>query len=396
MQRNTIDLSMQVLPPIYKRNGKDCYLDPIRQKLIYITPEETVRQQVVAYLLSELNVPQKMIDVELPLSYYGVKSKRRVDILVNKYNEELDSLTPLCVIETKAPHVMLGEAAQIQMVDYCDALACDYSMITNGFEVQCYHYNNETDSYERIEQLPDYLDLVKGNYVEAPKVEQPPRLSFEELEEQWGAYIGSEMGDTLTKRLGIPAVNLWECLIYSDHQLPKGKYKLFEVIEDLGMRLLSYGNASGGVFQGPYRSFMIEHEGNTEIVSIGFSTYISHAKPDIIKTALVVAIDNDKDTHHSLQLVLDDNAAIVGNVFTLYHHGRIGIGKIGSGKIDELRSFVREEYPEIIEGERFNLGSLVNDRLWNLDDPAVMKVIENLISYSLVRDKYRNYVKAKR
>lgn len=30
------------LPPIYKRNGRDCYLDPIRQKLIYITPEETV------------------------------------------------------------------------------------------------------------------------------------------------------------------------------------------------------------------------------------------------------------------------------------------------------------------------------------------------------------------
>lgn len=30
------------LPPIYHRNGKDCYLDPIRQKLIYITPEERV------------------------------------------------------------------------------------------------------------------------------------------------------------------------------------------------------------------------------------------------------------------------------------------------------------------------------------------------------------------
>ena len=28
------------LPPIYHRNGKDCYLDPIRQKLIYITPVE--------------------------------------------------------------------------------------------------------------------------------------------------------------------------------------------------------------------------------------------------------------------------------------------------------------------------------------------------------------------
>ena len=38
------DLSKAQLPPIYKRDGRDCYLDPIRQKLIFITPEETVRQ----------------------------------------------------------------------------------------------------------------------------------------------------------------------------------------------------------------------------------------------------------------------------------------------------------------------------------------------------------------
>lgn len=43
-----IDLSKAKLPPIYKRNRKDCYLDPIREKLIYITPEETVRQQVIS------------------------------------------------------------------------------------------------------------------------------------------------------------------------------------------------------------------------------------------------------------------------------------------------------------------------------------------------------------
>ena len=39
------------MPPIYKRNGRECYLDPIRKKLIYITPEETVRQSVILYLL---------------------------------------------------------------------------------------------------------------------------------------------------------------------------------------------------------------------------------------------------------------------------------------------------------------------------------------------------------
>ena len=42
-----IDLSSIDLPDIYVRQNKKCYLDPIRKKLIFITPEETVRQQVV-------------------------------------------------------------------------------------------------------------------------------------------------------------------------------------------------------------------------------------------------------------------------------------------------------------------------------------------------------------
>ena len=56
-----LDLSKQPLPPIYQRNGRGCYLDPIREKLIYITPEETIRQQVLSYLIHDRSVPQKMI-----------------------------------------------------------------------------------------------------------------------------------------------------------------------------------------------------------------------------------------------------------------------------------------------------------------------------------------------
>ena len=44
-----IDLAKQPLPKIYTRKGRECYLDPIRKKLIYITPEETVRQKVISH-----------------------------------------------------------------------------------------------------------------------------------------------------------------------------------------------------------------------------------------------------------------------------------------------------------------------------------------------------------
>lgn len=395
MVDNYIDFSKQQLPPKYKRQGKDCYLDPIREKLIFITPEETVRQQVISYLLNVLHVPAKMIDVEIHLSHYGLKSRRRVDILINKYNEKNNSLEPLCVIECKAPTIMLGENAQNQMMDYCDELGCNYSMITNGYDVQCYHYDTNKNAYITIKELPQYLELVKGEYIELPEKEMLPRLKFEELfeNENWRAYIYSDMGESITKELAIPMINLWECLIYPEHKLPRKKFKLFSVIEDMGVRLLSYGNASGGVFQGPYRSFMIDYNGSTEIVSLGFSTYVTTAKPDTVRTCISVAIDNEKDTHHALQLVVDDNVAVVGTKVTFYHHGKIGISNKGSGKIDELRQFVSEFYPEIIDGKRFNLGTLENNHLWNLDENDVIKIIENFITYALVRDEYRDFIK---
>ena len=106
-----------------------------------------------------------------------------------------------------------------------------------------------------------------------------------------------------------------------------------------------------------------------------------------------MAIDNEESAHHALQLVLDDNVRIVGEKCFFYHHGRIAVGKIGSGKVDELRTFVEDRAPELISGKQFFLGKLTNDRLWNLDDPEVTNLIKNLISYALIRDEYRAFVK---
>ena len=69
---------------------------------------------------------------------------------------------------------------------------------------------------------------------------------------------------------------------------------------------------------------------------------------------------------------------------------------MGSGKVDILRKFVNERYPQIIKGNKFFLGSLVNNKLWTLQDKPVVDLIVNLISYSMIRDEYRKFVKATR
>ena len=161
-------------------------------------------------------------------------------------------------------------------------------------------------------------------------------------------------------------------------------------------RKLSYGNNAGGQFEGFYRSFLINHNGNTDIVSIGMSWYNTSANPDYERTTLNVAIDNEKVSHHALQLVLDDNVNSVEKNFVFYHHGRIAVGNQGSGKVAELRELVYKKRPQLISGKRFYLGKLVDDRLWSLDDKDVTRFVENLISYALIRDEYRAIVKARK
>ena len=177
------------------------------------------------------------------------------------------------------------------------------------------------------------------------------------------------------------------------HKIPVGDYGIFKLIEDYGIRMLTYGNAGGGQFFAPYRSFLIEYNGNAEFVSFAFSTYGRTDGKGAVKTCMSIAHDNEKETHHSLQLVFDDNVQVVNEVVNFFHSGRIAIGNQGSGKIDELRMFVADRYPKIISGKRFNLGTLKNDHLWNIDQPEVIEVMVNCISYALIRDEYRTYIK---
>ena len=382
----------QRLPEIYVRNGKECYLDPIRQRLIYITPEETVRQHVVYYLLDELKVPAKMIRVEEHLSHYGLNTKNRADIIIEKYDDKQEAVMPLVVIECKAPSILLGENVVDQMTGYADELGCSFCMMTNGTDIECFYYDLEKNQYIRVKELPDYTAMIKEEFVEAPVEERFPRLTLKEIDEHPRAYV--EIGDSTSDELAKVCINLWECLLYTEHKLPTGKYGIFDVVQDYGVRLMSYGNASGGALEGAYRSFIIEYKGNTEFVSFGMCPYCTDARPDYVRTCLSVAIDTEESSHNSLELIVDENVELDGNKVNIFHHGRISVGKIGSGKKDDLKKMVAESAPELIDGNRFILGSLTNNHLWNLDEPEVTKYIENMITYALIRDEYRKIRKA--
>lgn len=389
---------------IYIRKGKECYLDPIRKKLIYVTPEETVRQDMISSLIDKLKVPQDMIVVEQHLSHYGIDSKLRADIVVHAADKEDEMrVDPIAIIECKAPEVFLDEKAMIQMLNYCELTGVNYALLTNGVESFCYKYDEASNQYIALTELPPYKDMLSDKYTVRELGVLPQRIPFQELrsflEADFSAREADDYGEDISKLtpmdLAVPTFNFWEGLLDSRVKMPVGDYGMFELIEDSGVRMLSYGNASGGQFFGPYRSFLVRVGKSTEYYSIGMATCGSYAHPDDVKTCISVAHDTEKSAHHALQYVVDDNAEVTGNKVQFYHHGRIAVGNRGSGRIDELRKLVEKRRPELISGSRFYLGSLTNDRLFRLDDPEVIKFVVNLISYAMIRDEYRENVKSR-
>lgn len=398
-----MNLSKSKLPKVYKRNGRKCYLDPVRKKLIYITPEETIRQKVISYLISVLKVPANMLIVEEPLSHYGIKTKDRADIIIRSATKN-GAVVPLAVIECKAETVDLDEKAFDQVFKYSDVLGTDYTVLTNGKKFFSYKYDDKTDEYVRIKTLPHYADMMTGAYTPEPVVEWPSRLPFSKLKPELmrafkdarkkGCY--NDISCYTPMELALPVFNLWEGLLDTRVKMPTGEYGLFRLVEDYGIRWLSYGNGSGGHFFGPYRSFIVEVDGNTEFYSLGVSSYWKdgwESQGKNPKTCICVAHDDEETSHHALQLVVEDNSVVNGDVVVFYHHGRIAIGRMGSGKKSDLMSMVKRRYPKIIDGNRYCLGSIKNDHHLRLDEPNVIELVVNLISYSIVRDEYRKKVK---
>lgn len=84
------------LPKQYVRNGKNCYLDPYRKRLIEVQPEETVRQRVAKYCETKLSAPAEMIRLEIPMSKHVKGAAGRADIIIYASDD-----TPLIIVECK-------------------------------------------------------------------------------------------------------------------------------------------------------------------------------------------------------------------------------------------------------------------------------------------------------
>ena len=384
------------LPAIYKREGKECYYDTYRKKLIEITPEETVRQRVAAYFENECGVPKEMISLEVPMSYYVKGVSGRADIIVHAYDLENDCIYPVTIIECKKEDVLLTDNVVEQAMRYCDALGGKYIVITNGIEMKMFVYQDESNSYALLDEILPYKKMLSDDYVIPDfKTEKLIRLSMEELKDQKVLMDYNEQGTWIfgsdsSLEVRNFAVNFYQALLDVDHRLPAKKFKTFEMLEDFGQRFMNYGNAGGGHYFGFYRSFLVNDRlGETQIVSICIFGTDSNFRDENrgSYTSLVVSIDRFKTSHNSLQYNVDKYAKIHpdSGLMEFTHNGQIGSYK-SADVVDKVK-----KYGDclIVSDAGISLGVLHTDRLLYLDDKEASEFVYKLIEYALLREEVR-------
>lgn len=125
--------------------NKTLIFDPIRKKFIVLTPEEWVRQHVIALLQTHYQIPTTLISVERQLKINQLI--KRFDLVVFNKNGSI-----FLLVECKAPEIPIKQDSFDQIARYNLHVQAQHLFVTNGLE----HYFCKLDyERERFELIPD-------------------------------------------------------------------------------------------------------------------------------------------------------------------------------------------------------------------------------------------------
>ena len=136
----------------FKLSSKDLknfIFDIIRKKHYVLTPEEWVRQNLIHYLVLNLNYPKSLIKVEAKLKYNNLT--KRADILVYDNNFAIKLL-----VECKSYKIKLNKSAFDQASVYNKIFKSEYLMVSNGINHFCCKYDWKNKKIIYIDSFPKY------------------------------------------------------------------------------------------------------------------------------------------------------------------------------------------------------------------------------------------------
>ena len=131
------------------KDSKNFIFDIIRKKHYVLTPEEWVRQNLIHYLVLNLNYPKSLIKVEAKLKYNNLT--KRADILVYDNNLAIKLL-----VECKSYKIKLNKSAFDQASVYNKIFKSEYLMVSNGINHFCCKYDWKNKKIIYIDSFPKY------------------------------------------------------------------------------------------------------------------------------------------------------------------------------------------------------------------------------------------------
>jgi hypothetical protein len=132
--------------------------DPVRKKEVASTPEEEVRQSMVAHLHNVCGAPYHLMSCEYVLKA-GRKSYRADLVLFDKKG------APLLLAECKAPTVPINQSVFEQIMQYNKILKVPFLLLTNGSDSYfCRHFFLE-NRWEAMKEIPSYAEMQKSFYL---------------------------------------------------------------------------------------------------------------------------------------------------------------------------------------------------------------------------------------
>lgn len=138
-----------------RRHGESAEVfDPLRRKWVCLTPEEWVRQNFVAYMVGVKGYPQMMLGNEVGLKLNNCQ--RRCDTVV--MNRE--GMTPLMIIEYKAPSVHITQRVFEQIARYNMVLSARWLVVSNGLQHYCCRMEDD-GRYRFVRDIPTYVEAQK-------------------------------------------------------------------------------------------------------------------------------------------------------------------------------------------------------------------------------------------
>ena len=126
--------------------------DETRRKYVALTPEEWVRQHFVHFLISEKGYRQELIANEVSIKLNGT-AKRCDTVIYDRL------LTPLMIVEYKAPSITITPKVFDQIVRYNRVLHVQYLIVSNGLRHFCCQIAYETLSYRFLKESPDAREV---------------------------------------------------------------------------------------------------------------------------------------------------------------------------------------------------------------------------------------------